>query len=269
MLTLLQFLVGGVASGFLLRVAKVHPYQPLPREKVRIRPGVWSSRVHLPYQPILPTLNWNPPQLMRVAPVAACWTVGFLMTNMSFGRTAVSFTHAVKATEPVFVVVIAMAFFGKRFGLPTFLSLVPIIIGIALVAGATLDFSWLSFFIVCTSNCAFTLRSLFARQLFDDKVSVLALLFSASLPASPVAALLTPFHGPAPDCRQHQSLSLHLCYFLLCHAAASRLHGFWHGVLWLRFFCCVGGHLFVDRIHAHPPLSLSLSYFTMHSLRPT
>ena len=52
--------------------------------------------------------------------VAACWTVGFLATNMSFGiakKGSVSFTHAVKATEPVFLVIIASLFFHRSFPL--------------------------------------------------------------------------------------------------------------------------------------------------------
>ena len=44
-----------------------------------------------------------------------CWTLGFLTTNYSFGRARLSFSHAVKATEPLFIVANTLLWFNGKF----------------------------------------------------------------------------------------------------------------------------------------------------------
>ena len=79
-LTLLQFLSGGLCTAFVLRHAKLHPFQPLRRSEVA-----------------------------KLIPISACWTLGFLSTNLSLGLSSVAFNHAVKAAEPLFLVTITVS----------------------------------------------------------------------------------------------------------------------------------------------------------------
>ena len=108
----------------------------------------------------------------KIWPLVSCWTLGFLTINFSFGQTAVSFTHAVRATEPLFLVVIALLFFRKSFTRGEYASLVPIVIGIALVAATDLNYTFPGFISTCVSNVCFTTRSLLAKDLFAAKVRV-------------------------------------------------------------------------------------------------
>lgn len=109
---------------------------------------------------------------MQLLPISACWTFGFLATNLSLGLSSVSFNHAVKAAEPLFLVVISTFVFGKTFSMGTWLSLMPITAGIALVSMTELSFSPIGFFCACFANCCFVVRSVFAKELFANKVSI-------------------------------------------------------------------------------------------------
>ena len=108
--------------------------------------------------------------MARVAPIAVCWTIGFWTTNFSFGQAAVSFTHAVKATEPLFLVALSLMFFQGKYSGIVYASLLPIIVGICLVAMTELNFTAISLLSSCVSNVCFCLRSLFSKGLFKDKV---------------------------------------------------------------------------------------------------
>ncbi|EGD77817.1 hypothetical protein PTSG_08907 [Salpingoeca rosetta] len=139
--TFVQFLSGGLWSSVILRGAKLRPFIPLRKDQAK---------------PLLP--------------IALCWYIGFLTTNLSLGRTAVSFTHAIKATEPVFLVVIATFFFHQTFSNQVWVSLIPICLGIVLVALTELDFSTLGLVSAVTANCCFVLRSIFAKRILQSKL---------------------------------------------------------------------------------------------------
>eukprot|EP00054_Salpingoeca_dolichothecata_P026640 m.191765 g.191765 ORF g.191765 m.191765 type:complete len:306 (+) comp25720_c2_seq1:203-1120(+) len=140
-LTFIQFAIGGLCSTLILRVFAFHPFQALTKE-----------------------------QVIKVIPVCLCWTLGFGTTNFSFGRTAVSFTHAVKATEPLFLVFISVVFFHGSYPTMVYMTLLPIVIGIAFVAATDANFALSGFLSVCISNCCFTTRSILSKQLFAAKV---------------------------------------------------------------------------------------------------
>jgi hypothetical protein len=65
---------------------------------------------------------------------------------ISFGAGAISFTHILKATEPVWAALIGAVFFKEFLPLPVYLSLVPIMGGVALASVKELSFTWLSFY---------------------------------------------------------------------------------------------------------------------------
>lgn len=164
--------------------------------------------------------------------VGLCWTLGFLTTNYSFGMAAkgsVSFTHAVKATEPVFLVAIASLFFGRSFSLGkimsniisitthnkssgVWLSLLPIVGGIAIVAVSDLSFTTTSLLMTMIANCCFVARSLFVKKIFSSGVR------------NPCCYDLAAFGSPCPfyfclslACRQLQCVLLHFMDLCILH----------------------------------------------------
>lgn len=77
-------------------------------------------------------------QLKGVGLLGVVHTLGNLLTNMSLGAVAVSFTHTIKAMEPFFSVVLSGLFLGDVPSAAVLLTLVPIVGGVALASLAGL-----------------------------------------------------------------------------------------------------------------------------------
>eukprot|EP00055_Hartaetosiga_balthica_P014335 m.78154 g.78154 ORF g.78154 m.78154 type:complete len:362 (-) comp8564_c0_seq1:1624-2709(-) len=140
-LTFCQFFIGGIMSSIPLRVFNVWYFKPLRKD-----------------------------EMSKLIPIALCWCAGFVLTNMSLGNTDVSFTHSVKATEPVWLVAIATFFFAQSYSWKIWLSLIPIVGGIIMIATTELHFSILGFALSASSTCFFVLRSIFAKRIFASKL---------------------------------------------------------------------------------------------------
>ncbi|KAJ8599431.1 hypothetical protein CTAYLR_007994 [Chrysophaeum taylorii] len=102
-----------------------------------------------------------------VAKTAAAYAMGFLLTNLAFAMAAASFVETVKAGEPVSTAALAASWLGERESVATYLSLAPIVLGIAL-ATATEDTApvlSLATLVTLGSNVCFSLRAVFVKQL--------------------------------------------------------------------------------------------------------
>lgn len=110
---------------------------------------------------------------------------GHCLTNVSFAAVAVSFTHTVKTLEPVFTSIGSYMVTGTVYPLPVYLSLVPIMAGVALASATELSFTWLGFLTAMSSNVAFSARAIFSKKLMAKMtplnlynwVTIVALLF--------------------------------------------------------------------------------------------
>ena len=70
---------------------------------------MWGSNlVERPEKEVFSTEN-----LKMVLPLAMIHTAGNLLTNISLGKVAVSFTHTIKAMEPFFSVLFSYLFLGR------------------------------------------------------------------------------------------------------------------------------------------------------------
>ena len=134
-LTVAHFGVSAVLGLVALPVLRLHPYQHGP------------DRV-----------AWR-----EVAPVTLCQALGFLSTNVSFGRVAVSFTQTVKASAPLFSLAISVLVMGQSFSPLTYVSLIPIVGGVALTAATELSFDSLGLVAALVSNVCFTSRSVLSK----------------------------------------------------------------------------------------------------------
>lgn len=83
---------------------------------------------------------------------------------LSLGAGAVSFTHIVKAAEPVFTAGFSAALLGQTFAAPVYLSLAPIIAGVSLASLKELSFSWVAFGNAMGSNTASALRGILGKK---------------------------------------------------------------------------------------------------------
>ncbi|KAL3833143.1 hypothetical protein ACJIZ3_007879 [Penstemon smallii] len=96
-------------------------------------------------------------------------TLGNLLTNISLGKVAVSFTHTIKAMEPFFTVVLSAMLIGERPSLWVVSSLVPIVGGVALASFTEASFNWIGFGSAMASNLTNQTRNVFSKKFMVKK----------------------------------------------------------------------------------------------------
>ncbi|KIZ04506.1 hypothetical protein MNEG_3456 [Monoraphidium neglectum] len=102
--------------------------------------------------------------LKSIVPLAVIHVLGNVLTNVSLGKVAVSFTHTVKAMEPFFSVIMSAIFLGTVPPPPVLLTLVPIVGGVVIASVTEATFNWTGFLSAMFSNITFQSRSATCQQ---------------------------------------------------------------------------------------------------------
>lgn len=95
--------------------------------------------------------------------LGAAHMLGNALTNVSLGKVAVSFTHTIKALEPVFSVGLSAVFLGNIPSLAMVASLIPIICGVAIASATEVSFNLAGFVSAMGSNLAFQSRNVLSK----------------------------------------------------------------------------------------------------------
>ena len=103
---------------------------------------------------------------------------------LSLGAGAVSFTHIVKASEPVVSAIMSALFLKQIMPVPVYLSLLPVIGGVGLASLKELSFTWLAFGTAMLSNVASAGRGILSKGLMGQDIG-------ENLDASNLYAVLT------------------------------------------------------------------------------
>lgn len=95
-------------------------------------------------------------------------SLGHLGTHIgaviSLSAGAVSFTHIVKASEPVVSAALSAVMLGAYYSPITYATLLPIVGGVALASLKELSFTWLGFIAAMGSNLSSALRGILAKK---------------------------------------------------------------------------------------------------------
>jgi len=92
-----------------------------------------------------------------------------LFSLFIFQAGAVSFTHIVKASEPVVSAALSAVFLREVLPIPVYLSLLPVIGGVALASLKELSFTWLAFSTAMMSNVASASRAILSKTFMSGK----------------------------------------------------------------------------------------------------
>ncbi|KAH7851122.1 hypothetical protein Vadar_007553 [Vaccinium darrowii] len=112
-------------------------------------------------------------QFAAILPLAVIHTMGNMLTNISLGKVAVSFTHTIKAMEPFFTVVLSALFIGEWPSLWVVLSLFPIVGGVALASFTEASFNWIGFSSAMASNLTNQSRNVLSKKFMVNKEEAL------------------------------------------------------------------------------------------------
>ncbi|XP_043695675.1 xylulose 5-phosphate/phosphate translocator, chloroplastic-like [Telopea speciosissima] len=90
-------------------------------------------------------------------------TIGHISACVSFSKVAVSFTHVIKSSEPVFSVVFS-SFLGDTYPFNVWLSILPIVMGCSLAAVTEVSFNFQGLWGALISNVGFVLRNIYSKK---------------------------------------------------------------------------------------------------------
>jgi len=132
-------------------------------------------------------------------------SIGMLLSLISFGAGPISFTHIVKASEPFFSAIVSAIVFGIWMKPQVYLTLIPVVGGVAYACLNERSFSWLAFWTALTSNVVFALRAVVSKSAMVNNIGknmssvnlfgvVTWIAFLVSLPIAILGEGMTFFH---------------------------------------------------------------------------
>ncbi|KAD5961145.1 hypothetical protein E3N88_12618 [Mikania micrantha] len=127
---------------------------------------MWTLKLH-------PRPKFYRSQIVPVLMLGVAHTMGNLLTNISLGKVAVSFTHTIKAMEPFFTVVFSVLMLSERPTLWVVASLVPIVGGVALASFTEASFNWIGFGSAMASNVTNQSRNVLSKKFMVRKEEAL------------------------------------------------------------------------------------------------
>ncbi|XP_059651751.1 xylulose 5-phosphate/phosphate translocator, chloroplastic [Cornus florida] len=117
---------------------------------------LWSSKLQ-------PCPKITKPFIVALLGPALFHTIGHISACVSFSKVAVSFTHVIKSSEPVFSVVFS-SFLGDTYPIKVWLSILPIVMGCSLAAVTEVSFNFQGLWGALISNVGFVLRNIYSKR---------------------------------------------------------------------------------------------------------
>jgi solute carrier family 35 protein E1 len=114
-----------------------------------------------------PKLSFN--DLKTLLPIALCHTGVHVGAVIALGAGAVSFAHIVKASEPVVTCVLNAAFLNQILPTSVYMTLLPIIGGVAIASMKELSFTWLALGSAMLSNVSSAARGVLSKKTMSGK----------------------------------------------------------------------------------------------------
>ncbi len=105
------------------------------------------------------------PSISLVVSIGFTYTLGFILTNMAFNKVSASFAETVKASEPLSSVLLGYIFYSEFLSTKTYLTLIPICIGVATSCMSSDAFNLAGFSLAMGSNFFFSSRAVLSKVL--------------------------------------------------------------------------------------------------------
>lgn len=123
--------------------------------------GLWATK-------LMPAPKLDLAVCKTLVPTATLHLIAHVSACASYNFSSVSFMQVVKAAEPVCSVIVLTALYGKRFGLLTWLTLIPIVVGVAGGSATEMNFSLIAFAMAMISNVACALRGVTSKSAQEE-----------------------------------------------------------------------------------------------------
>eukprot|EP00835_Amoeboradix_gromovi_P001374 NODE_61_length_25240_cov_0.547194.p9 type:complete len:342 gc:universal NODE_61_length_25240_cov_0.547194:1598-573(-) len=177
-LCILWYLSATLTNNFNKQLMNVFPY-PVSVVLIKFGSLLIITSVTNKRAKMLKRIHYN--ILICLLPTSFMQILGHLANNTALEFATVSFLHAVKATTPLFTIIICRLL-GDSFSTQIYLSLIPLTLGVMLVCATEVEFQLLGLVFALSSTLIFVMQNIFYKHLFDSKRHPRKILLTSYVP---------------------------------------------------------------------------------------
>ncbi|KAL4746018.1 hypothetical protein BDW72DRAFT_210807 [Aspergillus terricola var. indicus] len=115
--------------------------------------------------------NIRPPSrevIMTALPLAVFQLAGHILSSMATSQIPVSLVHTIKGLSPLFTVLAYRFFFRIRYAKATYLSLVPLTLGVMLACSTGFSTNFFGILCALVAALVFVSQNIFSKKLFNE-----------------------------------------------------------------------------------------------------
>ncbi|KAK2749209.1 suppressor of loss of ypt1 [Myotisia sp. PD_48] len=150
-LTIVQFAFVSTWCLFLTYLASVFP--ALRNTIPALRQGIRAPTVDI---------------ITTALPLAIFSLLGHILSSMATSKIPVSLVHTIKGLSPLFTVVAYRVFFRIRYAKATYLSLVPLTLGVMLACSSGFSTNFYGIFCALSAAMVFVTQNIFSKKIFNE-----------------------------------------------------------------------------------------------------
>ncbi|KAJ9666123.1 hypothetical protein H2201_003801 [Coniosporium apollinis] len=133
----------------------------------------WLSRLYPRLKTAIPALKYGirPPSrdlILTTLPLTAFQIGGHILSSDAMSRIPVSLVHTIKGLSPLLTVLAYRFFFGIRYSGATYLSLIPLTLGVIMACSANFSGNFIGLLCAFGSALLFVTQNIVSKKLFNE-----------------------------------------------------------------------------------------------------